>query len=215
MIIHNIPQHLEDGSTNPEWKALRVGKPTASRMADLMATIKTGEAAARRDYKFQILAEQLTGEPQDSGFVNDEMRWGIANEGSARDRYEVEKGVFVDQCAFATHATLAAGASPDGLIGEDGILEIKCPKTSTHVGYLMDGTFPSKYRYQVQWQLACTDRQWCDFVSYDPRLPEDLQFFCIRVNRDNEFIQWLEAEVQKFLAEVADMLSALHARKAA
>lgn len=209
MIIHDIPQHLEDGSTNPEWKALRVGKPTASRMSDLMATIKTGEAASRRDYKFQILAELLTSEPQDSGFVNDEMRWGIAQEGPARDRYEVEKGVFVDQCAFATHPTIAAGASPDGLIGDDGILEIKCPKTATHMSYLMDGAMPSKYRYQVQWQLACTERQWCDFVSFDPRLPEDLQFFCVRVKRDEELIRTMETEVEKFLAEVNTMIAQL------
>jgi putative phage-type endonuclease len=191
-----------------EWRAARAGLVTASRMCDVVAKIKTGEAAARRDYRAQLVVEILTGQPQDDGFMNDEMRWGIEQEPFARSAYEVALEVLVDKVGLVMHQTIdRAAASPDGLVGADGVLELKCPKTATHLQYLMDGALPSKYEPQVMWQLACTGRQWADFVSFDPRLPtEKLRLFRVRVKRDEKRIAQLEAEVLSFLADLDRML---------
>lgn len=207
-----ITLQLEQGT--PEWKAARAGKVTASKVADVMAKIKTGESAARRDYRAQIVAEILTGTPQDDTFTNDAMRWGTEQEPFARAAYETTRGVLVDQVGLVIHPTIERGAaSPDGLVNPDGLVEIKCPKTATHLSYLMAGTVPSQYQPQMLWQMACTDARWCDFVSFDPRLPEDLQLFVVRFNRDEPRIEEMEEEVERFLAEVDATLASLRNRE--
>lgn len=199
-----------------EWLASRAGMVTASRIADVMAKGKgTAEAAARRDYRAQIVAEILTGKPQDDGFTNAAMQWGTDTEPFARAAYEALRGVMVDQCGLVLHPTIERGAaSPDGLVA-DGLVEIKCPKTATHLEYLMAGTVPTKYQPQMLWQMACTEREFCDFVSFDPRLPQDLQMLVVRFERDDDRIKEIEAEVIKFLSEVDATIEQLHNRKAA
>lgn len=197
-----------------EWLASRAGKVTASRLEDVLAKIKSGEAAARRDYRAQIVAEILTGRPQEDGYINAEMQWGLDNEILASGAYQVAKDIDVDPVGLVLHPTIdRAAASPDGLAGV-GLVEIKCPKTATHLQYLLAGEVPTKYLPQMQWQLACTERPWCDFVSYDPRLPDELQLFVVRLERDNARIKEMEAEVLKFLFEVDATLKALKARTA-
>lgn len=191
-----------------EWAAARAGKVTASRMADVTAKIKQGEAAARRDYRAQLVAEILTGTPQDDGYVNAEMQWGIDNEPYAREAYGVASDNFIDQVGFVIHPEIErSGASPDGLVSADGLVEIKCPKTATHLQYLLDGTVPTKYLPQMNWQLACTGRAWADFVSYDPRLPAGMRLFRARLVRNEKAISDLEFEVLGFLADVDKMLA--------
>ena len=192
------------------WKSARSGKVTASRIADVMAKAKSGEASDRRNYRAQIVAELLTGEPQDSMFMNDAMRHGVEQEPYARAEYELRTGLMVDQVGLVIHPTIERGAaSPDGLVGLDGLVEIKCPKTATHLQYLVDGKVPTHYQPQMLWQMACTERQWCDFVSFDPRLPEHLQLFIRRFSRDQTRIDEIESEVRAFLAEVDAILAAL------
>jgi putative phage-type endonuclease len=195
----------------PEWKAARAGKVTASRVADVMAKGKgSAESASRRDLRAQIVAEILTGTPQDSTFMNDAMRWGVEQEPIARASYEVSKGVIVDQVGMVMHPTIdRAAASPDGMIGDHGLCEIKCPNTATHLDYLVAGEVPSKYKPQMLWQMACTGAIWCDFVSYDPRLPDHLQLFVKRFHRDDERIAEMEAEVMTFLSEVDALIAKL------
>lgn len=197
---------------SPEWLESRAGKVTASRIADVMAKIKTGEAAARRDYRAQICAEILTGRPQEDAFVSGAMQWGIDTEPLARDAYEATEGVLVDQVGLVLHPTIGrSAASPDGLAGE-GLLEIKCPKTATHLQYLLSGEVPKEYHPQILWQMACTETPWCDFVSFDPRLPESMQLFKVRFLRDDKRIAEIEAEVIGFLAEVDAVVEKLKAR---
>lgn len=208
MKIIDLPQGSD------EWKAMRAGKVTASKIDDVLAKIKTGEAAARRDYRAQLVAEILTGKPQDEGFVNAEMQWGTEHEPLARSAYEMAKDVLVDQVGFVIHPTIErAGASPDGVTGRIG-LEIKCPKTATHLQYLIDGVVPTKYQPQMLWQMACMETEGCDFVSFDPRLPEHLQLFVVRFERNEKRIQEMTAEVTVFLREV-DAVVAQLTRKAA
>lgn len=209
MKILDFPQGSE------EWLSSRAGKVTASRIADVMAKIKSGEAADRRDYRAQIVAEILTGKPQDGGFLNAEMQWGIDQEPFARAAYEVTSDVMVDQVGLVLHPKIdRAAASPDGLVGE-GLVEIKCPKTATHLQYLIDGVAPKKYQPQMLWQMACAERAWCDFVSFDPRLPEQHRLFVVRFQRDDEKIKEMETEVVRFLQEVDDVLERLRKRKTA
>ena len=194
----------------PEWLQARAGKVTASRINDVMAKIKTGESAARKDYKAQIVAEILTGTPQENGFKSAEMQWGNDQEPFARAAYEIKTGSMVDQVGLVLHPSIERGAaSPDGLVGPDGLVEIKCPKTATHLQYLVDGKVPTHYQPQMLWQMACTGRDWCDFVSFDPRLPDHLQLFIRRFNRDQKRIDEIESEVRAFLAEVDAILAAL------
>lgn len=198
-----------------EWLASRIGMVTASRINDVMATIKTGEAAARRDYRAQIVAEILTGKPQDDIFVNTAMQWGTDTEPFARAAYEAIRGVMVDQCGLVIHPTIERGAaSPDGLVGTDGLCEIKCPKTATHIEYLLAGKAPAKYQPQMLWQMACTEREWCDFISFDPRLPQDLQLLIARFERDDKRIKEMETAVIAFLAEVESTISQLQKKAA-
>lgn len=201
---------IECAQGTPEWLAARAGKVTASRISDVMAKIKTGEAADRRNYKAQLVAEILTGQPQESGFTNEAMRWGTEQEPFARAAYETRAGVLVDQVGLIIHPSIERGAaSPDGLVDPDGMVEIKCPNTATHLDYLIAGEVPPKYQPQMLWQMACAGRDWCDFVSFDPRLPEHLQLFVKRFPRDDKRIAEIDGEVRAFLAEVDAILAKL------
>ena len=192
-----------------EWFAQRIGKVTASRVSDIIAKTKTGVSASRANYLAQLVAERLTGQAADT-FKSGAMQHGTETEPQARMAYEAETGLMVTEVAMIQHGTIEmAGASPDGLVGEDGLVEIKCPNTSTHIATLMADKAPSQYIPQMQWQMACTGRAWCDFVSFDPRMPEDMQLFIKRVPRDNALIAEYEAEVIKFLAEVQETVDKL------
>jgi putative phage-type endonuclease len=192
-----------------EWFAQRLGKVTASRLADVLATIKTGEAADRANYRAELVAERLTGK-RSEGFTNAAMKWGTECEPIARATYEAETGSIVEEVGMIDHPTIAmSGASPDGLVGSDGLLEIKCPETKAHIATMLSGSVPAKYIPQVQWQIACTGRAWCDFVSFDPRMPADMQMFCVRVHRDDEYIKKCEAAVIEFLASVDETVRKL------
>ena len=196
----------------PEWHQLRLGKVTASRVSDVMAKIKTGESASRKNYRAELVVQRLTGLPSES-FTNAAMEWGTATEPMARIAYEIEKEVLVEQVGFIEHPTIAMfGCSPDGL-AHDGMIEIKCPNSATHIEYLTDNKAPAKYINQMQCQMAVTGRKWCDFVSFDPRLPEDLQLFVVRVPRDDKYIGTMEVEVVEFLTEVEGMVNQLKERK--
>ena len=191
-----------------DWRIARLGLVTASRIADVMARTKSGYGASRANYMAELLTERLTGQPSPS-FTNAAMQWGIDKEPEARAAYAARTGIIIEETGFIRHPTLAAGASPDGLVGDDGCVEIKCPSTATMLEYLEDRTVPAKYRLQMQWQMACTGRPWCDFVSYDPRLPEHLQMLIVRVPRDDKRIAELEGEVRKFLAELDEKVTKL------
>ena len=198
---------IEQGTD--EWFAARIGKVTASRVADIIAKTKTGYSSSRDNYMAQLICERLTNQKAD-GFTNAAMQWGTETEPLARLSYEVAQNVLVDQVGFVPHPRiLMAGASPDGLVGDNGLLEIKCPNTATHIDTLLSETVPGKYNTQMQFQMACTDREWCDFVSFDNRLPTELQLFVKRVPRDNVFIRLIEGEIVQFIAELDDKINKL------
>lgn len=197
-----------------EWFAARLGKVTASRVADLMAKTKSGPSASRGNYMADLIVERLTG-IRPEGFTNAAMIWGTETEPQARAAYEFLTDAEVVEEGFALHPTIADfGASPDGLIGDVGLLEIKCPSTAAHIETLLTGEVPGKYVTQMQAQMACTGRAWCDFVSFDPRMPGDMQLFVRRVARDDAFIAQMESEITGFLAELAQQLDALRSRYA-
>lgn len=198
---------IEQGT--PEWFAQRLGKVTASRVADIIAKTQSGAAASRKNYLAQLVAERLTGQAADS-FKSGAMQHGTETEPMARMAYETETGQMVTEVAMIQHPKIEmAGASPDGMVGDDGLVEIKCPNTSTHIATLMADKAPSGYMAQMQWQMACTGRAWVDFVSFDPRMPEDMQLFIKRVPRDEKLIAEYEAEVIKFLTEVQETVDKL------
>jgi putative phage-type endonuclease len=191
-----------------DWFAARLGKVTASRVADVIAKTKTGYGAGRANYMADLVVERLTGQKA-SSFSNAAMEWGTEQEPNAKAAYAAKTGILVEDVGFIDHPTVAmSGASPDGL-AEDGLVEIKCPNTATHLEYIFDGKPPQKYVTQMQWQMACTNRPWCDFVSFDPRLPERLQLLVVRVPRDDDYIKMLEQEVTTFLQELDDKLNKL------
>lgn len=193
-----------------EWKALRLGKVTASRVADVVAKTKTGYGASRANYLAQLIAERLTNTVAES-YTNAAMQHGTETEPEARTAYEFYQGVSVTEIAFVPHPKIdQAGCSPDGLVSDDGLVEIKCPNTATHLETLLGQAVPSKYDVQMQFQMACTGRAWCDFVSYDPRMPENMRLFIKRVMRDDKRIAELETEVAAFLLEMAVKLSQLN-----
>ena len=193
-----------------EWFKARLGKVTASRVADVLAKTKTGYSASRDNYMAQLVVERLTN-TQAETFTNAAMQWGTDQEPFARAAYEVAQNVMVEETGLVDHPTIPmAGASPDGLIGEDGLVEIKCPNTATHIDTLLTQTVPGKYITQMQFQMACTGRQWCDFVSFDPRMPAKAQLFVKRVMRDEAFIKEIETEIKKFLAEVTAKVEQLN-----
>lgn len=193
-----------------EWYQARCGVVTASRFADVLATIRSGEAAARYNYKAEIIAERLTNCPATS-FTTTAMQWGTNHEPEAREVYHLVTGHRVEEVGLVKHATLAAGASPDGLVETDGLIEIKCPNTATHIATILEGKVPRKYLPQIQGQMWITGRKWCDFISYDPRLNDKLAFFMVRVERDEEYIKKLEEQIVLFLEEVDELLKELGA----
>ncbi len=194
------------------WFSARLGKVTASKIADVMARTKSGWSASRANYMAQLVTERLTG-TREEGFTNAAMQWGTDTEPQARAMYELEKGVTVIEVGFFDHPTVAmSGASPDGLVGNDGLVEIKCPNSATHIATLRGEPIPDKYIKQMQWQMACTGRKWCDFASFDPRLPDAMQLHVQRVARNDEMIAEMEAAVAEFLAEVATTVADLEAR---
>jgi putative phage-type endonuclease len=185
-----------------EWFAARIGKVTASRVADVIAKTKSGYSASRDNYMAQLICERLTGQ-QGESFTNAAMTWGTETEPLARSAFEAHADVMVEEVGFVPHPRIRdSGASPDGLVGLFGMLEIKCPNTATHIDTLLTQTVPSKYITQMQWQMACCERQWCEFVSFDPRLPQDLQLFVKRVEFNQTYVAMLEEEVISFLEEL-------------
>jgi putative phage-type endonuclease len=201
---------IEQGSE--QWFVERAGKVTASRMADLMARTKTGYGASRANYMAELLVERLTGAKAER-YQSAEMKWGIETEPQARDAYSFFTGAEVSPAGFVPHPNIPmSGASPDGYATDatgDGLLEIKCPNTATHIETLLAEAVPERYMHQMLWQLACTGRQWCDYVSFDPRMPGDMQFFCKRIFPDAGTIGTMEGEVRKFLAELDAKQAAL------
>lgn len=186
----------------PEWYQARVGMFTASRAADMTATIKTGEAAARRDLRLQLVCERLTGQPQEEPYVNAVMQRGIDKEIDAFAAYEALTGLLARPVGFLAHDSLMAGCSPDGMVGEEGGVELKCPKSATHLGYLRSRTIPKDYLVQIQHSLWITGAAWWDFLSFDDRFPLPLQTFYVRVTRNDGEIAVYDAMARAFLAEV-------------
>lgn len=200
---------MEQGSD--EWLLARCGLVTASRVADVVAKLKSGKpGASRATYMGQLIAERLSGEPAAS-FSSAAMQWGTETEPMARGAYEWVTGFTVEEIGFVKHPAIeAAGMSPDGLVGDAGLVEIKCPNTSTHIDTLLGANAPAKYIDQMQWQMACSGRQWCDFVSFDPRMPQNMSLFQIRVQRDNDRIEHLETEVISFIEEMDNKINKLN-----
>jgi putative phage-type endonuclease len=193
------------------WHQARLGKLTASRIADATARIKSGWGASRDNLMATLICERLTGKTAE-GYMNGAMQWGIDHEGEASSAYEFELGVTVEPVGFIDHPSIdMSGASPDGLVGNDGLLEIKCPETKGHIEVLLSKKIPEKYVKQMQWQMACTGRKWCDFATYDPRMPQELQLWIFRLVRDDKAIADLEKEARLFLAELDEKIAALRA----
>lgn len=197
MIIHDCIQGTDD------WHKLRLGKVTASRFSDAMAG---GAGKTRKAYMIKLIAERLTGEPQE-GYTNAVMQRGNEIEPHAREYYNLLNDITVKEVGFV-ELDENIGASPDGLVGEEGLLEIKCPNSATHIEYLLAGKLPATYKRQVQGQLWVTDREWCDFVSYDPRVTSR-PYFCERIDRDNEYIKDLRIGIQMFVTEMARIMEKL------
>ena len=192
-----------------EWFTARLGKVTASRVADVIAKTKTGYSASRDNYMAQLICERLTGQKGES-FTNAAMEWGTQTEPLARSAYENKRSLLVKEVGFINHPRIEmSGASPDGLVADDGLVEIKCPNTATHIDTLLSQKVPTKYITQMQWQMLCCQRKWCDFVSFDNRLPEHLQLFIQEVEFDPAYCAMLEEEVSQFLAEMDSKIGKL------
>lgn len=197
---------------SPEWFQARIGKVTASRVADIIAKTKSGYSTSRANYMAQLIAERLTGQVVET-YTNAAMTRGLEVEPDARAAYVFHTDSDVTEVGFVEHPTIPmTGASPDGLIGADGLVEIKCPNTATHLDTLLGEPIPTKYITQMMWQMACTGRKWCDFVSFDPRLPEAMRLYVYRVTRDDALIENMEKSVREFLAETEKKVSDLTAR---
>jgi putative phage-type endonuclease len=198
----------------PEWHEARCGRVTASRIADVMARTKTGYGAARANYMAELIAERLTGTVAES-YTSAAMQRGSELEAEAINAYEFMQDVDVVSVGFVIAPGLEmAGASPDGLVGDEGLVEVKCPNTSTHIDTLLTGKIPQKYVDQMQWQMYCTYREWCDFVSYDPRLPQDLSLWIKRVKCDDKRVSELIEGVTEFLSDLDEKLAKLQALRA-
>lgn len=197
-----------------EWLLERCGKVTASRISCVMAKRKDGKPASERlNYRSELLIERITKRPYPRLFTSDAMKWGTETEPEARRAYEFFVDRDVQQVGFTPHPQIEmCGASPDGLVGEAGLLELKCPNTATHIDTLLSGTIPDKYLKQMLFQMACTGREWCDFASYDPRMPEHMRLFVKRVERDDAAVAEIENEVRLFLAEIEEKVAALRSR---
>jgi putative phage-type endonuclease len=189
----------------------RCGKVTASRIADILAKTKSGPSASRQNYLAQLVAERLTMTVEPS-FTNAAMQWGTDHEPIARAVFEIATSLTVNEGGFINHPTIdMAGASPDGLISDDGLLELKCPNTATHIDYLLKGEVPPKYKPQMAWQIICTERKWCYFGSFDPRMPDSLQLFVVKYEPTMEYLNEVTAEVVSFIAEVDETVRKLEA----
>lgn len=196
---------MEQGTL--EWRLARCGSLGASRVADALAKTRSGWGASRANLMAELIAERLTGVPAEN-YTNAAMQWGTVTEPDARAAYEFRQDVDVTLVGLVRHPMIRmTHASPDGLVGDDGLLEVKCPNTATHIETLLGASVSGKYVTQIQWQMACTGRAWCDFVSYDPRLPEEHRLFVKRIPRDEKMIGELEREVETFLAEVDHKLA--------
>lgn len=192
-----------------EWKKSRLGHVSASQLASVMAKGKSGEAVVRKNYKMQLVAERMTMQIQPS-YSNAAMEWGVQQEPFARMAYEVSHETFVDQTGFWKHSDILwLGCSPDGLVDSDGLVEIKCPNTTTHIDNLLAKQVPSEYVKQVQGQLWVMGREWVDFISFDPRMPQHKQLMVVRAYRDDQLIAEMEKEVHKFLTEVEEIIEKL------
>lgn len=204
--------NIEQGSE--AWHLLRLGKCTASRVSDVMAAGKSGEAVTRRNYRIQLVCERLTGQKEES-YSNHHMERGVMLEPVARSLYESLNDVFVDEIAFVDHPSIAmAGASPDGLVGSNGLIEIKCPTAANHIETVLSGKSPAKYYHQMQWQMACMPtRKWVDFISYCPAVGDNLALYVYRVQRDNTYIAEMETAVAAFLNEVSELTNQLKGNK--
>jgi putative phage-type endonuclease len=200
-----------DEQRTEEWFTIRLGKVTASSLYKVLSKTKTGYGADRANYMTQLVLERVTGNRAES-YTNASMQWGIDQEPFARAAYEASRGVMVEEIAFVPHPSIEmSGASPDGLVGDRGMVEIKCPDSKTALEcWLSDNPVESKYMAQMQWQMRCADRDWCDFVVFDPRMPLKAQLFVDRVERDDEWIAATEVEVLKFLSEVDAKVAALN-----
>lgn len=195
-----------------EWSLARVGSLGASRVADAIARTKSGWGSSRANLMAELIAERLTGVPALT-YTNAAMQWGTEKEPEARAAYAFYSNTDVVEVGLIRHPTIVGThASPDGLVGPDGLVELKCPLTATHIDTLLGEPIPDKYDVQMQWQMACTGAQWCDWVSYDPRMPEAMRFFVQRVPRDNARIAEVEKLVSDFLREVAEKEIALQER---
>jgi putative phage-type endonuclease len=194
---------------SPEWFAARCGSLGASQLADALAKTKSGWGASRANLRAKLVVERLTGQQEES-FCSAAMIWGQEKEEEARIAYSFVTGNDVTEVGLYKHPTIIGShASPDGLVGDDGCIEIKCPNSSAHIEVLKTNQVAHKYILQMQWQMACADRQWCDFVSFDPRMPEHLMMYVQRIERDNEMLKALETEVLIFLMEVEEDVKAL------
>ena len=195
---------------SPEWIAARVGSLGASRLHEVVTKTKTGYGASRANLMAELICERLTGQPA-ATFVNAAMQHGTETEAEARAAYCFYTGRNVTEIGLVRHPKIEqAHASPDGLVDADGLLEIKCPSSATHMDTLLGQSVPAKYMTQMQFQMACTGRQFCDFVSYDPRMPENMRLFIKRVPRNDARIKELESEIAAFLLEMAVKLSELN-----
>lgn len=193
------------------WLMSRAGKVGASSIHKIMAKTKTGYSASRENYMADLIVERLTGQPSES-YQSEAMRHGIETEPQAKAAYSLETGNDIQDVGFILHPEIAnAGASPDGLIGDDGLAEFKCPNTATHLDFLLTGDIDRKYILQMQWQMEVTSRKWCDFVSFDNRLNLNLQMKIVRVERDDSLIAEIKDEVIKFLGELEEKLTKLEA----
>jgi len=199
---------IEQGSE--AWKLLKIGKVSASRMADLLAKTKTGASASRAKYMAQLLCERMTGQPTEF-FTTAAMQRGTEIEPVARAAYEAENFISVDQVAWVEHPTIPmAGCSPDGVVGEHGLIEIKCKEIHNHLDSILNDRIDPDHQAQMMWQMACTGRQWCDYVCFDDRAPEGLQLFIKRLERNDALIQTMEDEVRKFLKDLDSMIDKLN-----
>lgn len=204
-IIEDLEQRTD------EWLHMRAGMVTASRVADVLAKLKRkeGMAQARHDYLLEVAIGRLTGLNPET-YVSPAMQWGIENEPLARGAYQIATDREVQEIGFAIHPRIKwFGSSPDGLVDEDGCLEVKCPNANTHLEYILADQVPLEYAPQMLAHMACTERKWCDFASYHPRLPKNLQLFVKRFERDDKLIAGMELEVEQFLSEVEELLGRL------
>ncbi len=192
-----------------EWRLARSGSLGASAVHEAVARTKTGYGASRANRMATLVIERLTGQPQDT-YQNAAMLHGIETEPEARLAYEFWKNVSVEQIALVRHPTIGGThASPDGLVGSDGLLELKCPQPAQHLATLLGEPIPDKYMIQMLWQMKCCERAWCDFGSYNPFFPESMKLHVQRVQRDDSRIAELESEVVTFLREVDEKVHQL------